>query len=709
MSPLFRTVAACLLLVAAMPATAQASDNRIEFTDIAKRKDSGLAYRRVASPNNEMWNELRRQKVLPGVTSPELFAMYPPKPFGAPGVAIFDYDNDGDLDILVTNGPGRANSLFKNLLKETGRLEFKDVATEAGLALTAADATGVCVGDIDNDGWTDVYMLVTGGPNHLFRNLGGGQFLDITHLSGTAAGKLHPTSCAFGDVNNDGLIDLVVANSWNSWDHRLPLASFNFLEHNEHNLLFVNRGGLLFEDQSAASGIQSFRSSTWAVAMVDHDRDGNIDILFADDQAMKRPRRWGGEDHGKLRLYKGDGKGHFRDLTDDMGATAIAGDFMGIVFADFNGDGRMDVYTTNMGDYGARVQTVIPMVNWPDPAHHGELASRAYLQGSDGKYVDHGVGKLGTSPFGWGISAFDYDNDGCSDVVFYGALNLGIYYDASNPGALLKGDCKGQFSWDEQALAKSANHSRRAVEGLATGDLNDDGFPDIVSVSGADWPEPFPLIPYPLGQLGGVFDKRAFIWPTFALIDPADRSKGVRYTGMDPVEGSLAVEVSSGNRNGWVKVQLTGGKGLIPTGRVNRGGVGAIVTFTPKAMQPAMRSIPGGGGYASNDALESIFGMGASASGTLDVFWPGGVHNRLYDVKASERLTVPELPCDFANTRQAQAAYGKCVDEALTGYRRQTGLSAEFAARLRQSAMRAHAEARKSASGQRAVAAKVQR
>lgn len=235
MTLLLRTAAASLLLAAAVLTAAQPSDNRIEFTDIAKRKDSGLAYRRIASPNNEMWNELRRQKVLTGVTSPELFAMYPPKPYGAPGVAIFDYDNDGDLDFLVTNGPGRANSLFKNLLKETGRLEFKDVAAEAGLALTAADATGVCVGDIDNDGWTDVYVLVTGGPNHLFRNLGGGQFLDITHLSGTAAGKLHPTSCAFGDVNNDGLIDLVVANSWNSWDHRLPLASFNFLEHNEHN------------------------------------------------------------------------------------------------------------------------------------------------------------------------------------------------------------------------------------------------------------------------------------------------------------------------------------------------------------------------------------------------------------------------------------------------------------------------------------------
>lgn len=696
---IFRTWRALLAigLVASAIGIADAAESGVEFRDIAQQPASGLAYRRIASPSVEIWNELRKKKVLPGVTSPELFAMYPPKPYGAPGVAVFDFDNDGDLDLLVTNGPGRANSLFKNLLKEAGRLEFQDIGEESGLALRSADATGVCVGDIDNDGLTDAYVLVTGGPNHLFRNLGNGKFLDITTLSGTGGGNKHPTSCAFGDVNNDGLVDIVVANSWNNWNHRLPLASFNYLEHIEHNLLFVNHGGLRFEDRSHESGIQNFRGDTWAVALIDYDRDGNIDIFFADDQAMKRPRRWGGEDHGKLRLYKGNGKGRFQDVTDTMGATAIAGDFMGIVFADFNADNRVDVFTTNMGDYGARVQNVIPMVRWPDPELHSELSSRWYLQDASGKFVDPGVGKLGTSPFGWGISAFDYDNDGCTDVVFYGALNLGIYYDASNPGALMHGDCTGNFTWDENALLKSANHSRRAVEGLATVDLNDDGFPDIVSVSGADWPEPFPLIPYPLGKLGGVFDKRSFIWPTFTLIDQADRSKGVAYSGMAPVEGSLAVEISGGNANGWVKVRLTGGKDLTRRGAVNRGGIGAIVTFSPKGLTSALRSIPGGGGYASNDPMESIFGMGRSETGVLDIFWPGGVNNRLYDVKALERLNVPEIPCDFANRRVSAAAYKRCVDESLRDYRKHGVVSAEFAERLRASAMRAFSDKAKPA------------
>lgn len=690
---------ACVLATGAVGADDVPNDSGIAFKDLAKDPASGLAYRRAASATKAQWDELRKRGELRGVTSPELFALYPPKPFGAPGVAVFDYDNDGDLDVFVTNGPGRANSLFRNQLKETGSLKFVDVAADVGLTMTAQDKTGVCFGDIDNDGFQDLYVLVTGGPNKLFRNRGNGRFVDITELSRTGVGPYHPTSCAFGDVNNDGLIDIAVANSWNDWSHRLPLASFNFLQHAEPNFLLVNKNGLVFEDWSERSGIRTYNGLSWAIAFVDYDGDGNLDLFVADDQAMKRPTRWGGEDEGKLRLYKGDGTGRFKDLTDDAGATAIAGDFMGIVFADFNTDGATDVFTTNMGNYGGRVQAVIPMVRWPDPSHHNELASRWYLGTKEGRFTDPGVGSLGTSPFGWGISAFDYDNDGCTDVVFYGALNLGIYYDASNPGALLRGNCRGGFAWDEKALQTSSNHSRRAVEGLATGDLNDDGFPDIVSASGADWPDKFPLIPYPLGgNLGGVFDKRAFIWPTFTLIDPRDRSKGVRYTGMDPVEGSLAVEMNGGNDNSWAKINLLGGKDLIPDGRVNRSGIGANLHFTPEGGRTVMRSVPGGGGYASNDALESIFGLGKAKSGRLDVLWTGAVLNRVYGVRAGERLRVPEIPCDIrGRTKGAQNAadYERCVTRALQQYVARQQIDAPFAQRLKDSAMRAWREARR--------------
>ena len=683
-------VAALVPLCASQAAPPTGSS--VSFRDIVGEQYSGLTYRRIASPGKDVWDDLRKQKELKGYSSAELFALFPPKPYGSPGIVIFDYDNDGDLDIFVTNGPGRPNSLFKNLLKETGKLMFKDVAEEVGLAMTAQDSSGACVGDIDNDGWMDLYVLVTGGPNHLFRNTGG-RFVDITSTSNTGAGNHHATTCAFGDVNNDGLVDIAIANTWDNWLHRLPLASFNYLDHIEANQLLLNKNGLVFEDVSESSGIANFRGISWAIALVDMDQDGNLDIIVSDDQAMKRPTRWGGEDHGKLRYYKGDGKGHFVDLTDKAGATALSGDYMGTSFADFNHDGKMDVFSTNMGDYGARVQAVIPMVFWPEPSHHGELGSRWYFGNGDGKFTDPGVGDMGTSVFGWGVSAFDYDNDGCTDLVYYGALNLGIYYDASNPGALLHNtNCTGKFVWDERAMSKT-NHSRRAVEGLATGDLDDDGFPDIVSVSGADWPEKYPLVPYPLGNLGGQFDQHAFIWPTFALIDNTDRSKGVRYTGMDPVEGTLSVELNSGNTNNWAKIRLIGGKGLTRDGAVNRAGIGALVAFTPEGGKTALRPYGGGGGYASNDSLETNFGMAIAKRARLDILWTGGTRNRLYDVKPGERLLIPEIPCDyFGNKIKSREALRACVTRALADYEKKNVVSKELSQRILASALRAYGD-----------------
>ncbi|OGB25258.1 MAG: hypothetical protein A3I66_04140 [Burkholderiales bacterium RIFCSPLOWO2_02_FULL_57_36] len=666
------------------------TQDTVTFEDIAKKGGAGLAYRRIASPTKATWDELRKKGELKGVTSPELFALYPPKPFGAPGVVMFDFDNDGALDIFVTNGPGRPNSLFRNLFKDTGKLEFVDIAEQAGVTMTAQEKSGACFGDIDNDGLQDLYVLVLGAPNQLFRNLGKGKFLNVTALSATGGGDKHPTTCAFGDVNNDGLVDISVANSWSDWSHRLPLASFNYLEHAEGSQLFVNRNGAMFDDASTSSGLDNFKGIGWAIAMVDFDFDGNLDIVVANDQAMKRPHRWGGEDHGKLRLYKGNGKGHFDDITDAAGATSLAGDYMGIAFGDFNYDGRLDIFSTNMGNYGGRVQSIIPMVFWPGASGHGELASRWYNGAAGNKFTDPGVGKLGATPFGWGTSAFDYDNDGCTDLVFYGALNLGIYYDASNPGAILRSDCGGNFAWDEKALIKSSNHSRRAVEGLSTGDLNGDGFPDIVSVSGADWPEPFPLIPYPLAKtVGGVFEKRAFIWPTFMLIDQKDRSKGVRYTGMDPVEGSLSVELNSGNKNGWAKIHLLGGKGLTSAGTVNRGGVGAVLFFTPDGGKTSIRPYGGGGGYASNDAPEAIFGMAQAEKGRIDILWPGGNRTRLYDVRAGETLVIPELPCNMLQNRGSAKALQACVGRALADYEKRGLVSKKLSARLMASAVRA--------------------
>ena len=159
-----------LMVTAAVLTFAAASSglpNQITFHDIAVNGGAGIDYRRVPSTINAIYEALKHQ---PTYSIPNDLVATPNAPRGEPGVAIFDFNNDGALDIFVTNGPGAGNKLYKNLLKETGRLEYVDVAVQAGVAVPEMDATGVCYGDINNDGYEDLYVLGRKEPNRLFIN-----------------------------------------------------------------------------------------------------------------------------------------------------------------------------------------------------------------------------------------------------------------------------------------------------------------------------------------------------------------------------------------------------------------------------------------------------------------------------------------------------------------------------------------------------------
>ncbi|NEQ83785.1 MAG: VCBS repeat-containing protein [Moorea sp. SIO2I5] len=252
----------------------------VTFTNIATNLNSGINYARVESARNAIFDDIKAQpisSISDDVDNVPLFAR------GMPGVAVLDYDNDGDQDIYVTNGPGAANSLYSNQLQETGQLTFVDVAQQAGVAATDQDSSGVSYGDIDNDGDHDLLVLGTGEPNRLFENQGDGTFIDITTSSGIGGGNKYSSSASMGDVNGDGLLDIVVANSFNL-DNIVPIQSEPFAL-NEHNQLFFNTGNNTFVDISSISGIENLRgfsegapegvaTITWAIAMVDYDLDG---------------------------------------------------------------------------------------------------------------------------------------------------------------------------------------------------------------------------------------------------------------------------------------------------------------------------------------------------------------------------------------------------------------------------------------------------
>ena len=627
----------------------------ITFSDIAAGDQAGITYRRRPSEHNSVAEAMRQQGII------TLGGVAPPwKPRGAPGVAVFDYDMDGDEDIYVTNGPGSANSLYSNQFDETGQPTFVDMAEVVGVAVTNQDSSGVSYGDIDNDGDLDLLVLGAGESNRLFENQGDGTFADITLTSGLGEDSLASTSASMGDVNGDGLLDIVIGNSFDDWSNMGPIMADAFDRH-QHNQLFLNQGNNVFVDVSETSGLHNIAglpeelegapTITWAIAVVDYDLDGDLDIVQADDQPVAPTPVL----RGFVRVFENDGTGQFTDITVESNLN-VTGAWMGLSFGDLNTDGNMDIFASNFGDYGsASFQPV------------GTSPSRWFLGQDDGTFTAPNLGELVATPFGWGTSTLDYDNDADTDIIFHGGMDFGPTLDASNPGMLLQNDGMANFTYDADAMATSTDHLRRSVQGSAVGDLNGDGFVDMVSVSDVDFPEPIPIVPYGT-DFGADLDDTAGFVPIFT---PTENPSEFAWTGTEVPDGTLSVEINSAdNGNNWVAVETLGTVGLTENGRVNRDGIGAVVMFTPEGGPTAMNPILGGSSYASQDSLTANLGLGDATTGMVEILWQGGVRNRLYDVQASEQLLFPEIPVsfdgEFDGVSDYQLQVSAAIDELVT-------------------------------------------
>jgi hypothetical protein len=496
------------------------------------------------------------------------------------GVALFDYDNDGRLDIFLVNGaplddptakgsvPQKKDSRYWNRLyhqKPDGT--FEDVTESAGLQ-GAGYGFGVAVGDYDNDGFEDLYVTAYGG-NKLYHNNGNGTFTDVTKKAGTA-GSGWSSSAAWVDLDGDGFLDLVVLRylDWDfddAWcgEHKEGYRAYchpDFFKPISPLVYHNNKDGT-FTEVAQKLGLGK-PGKGLGIAIGDYDRDGHIDIFVANDSVPQF-------------LYHNKGDGTFDEVglvsgvAVDIDGRTYAG--MGADFADYDNDGWPDIVVTNLATQRYAL----------------------YKNERDGtfSYMSHtaGLGQMSLAHSGWGVRFFDYDNDGWKDLLIAQGHDLDTI-ELNYPHLHYR---------EPILLARNTGH----------------GFVDVSQKSGDVFSRPW------VGRAMAIGD-----------LDNDGRLDAVVTTNDGQVH-ILHNETTS--KNDWILLKLVGHKS-------NRDAIGAEVALvTTSGTQYA--TVSTSASYLSSSDKRVHFGMAHDrVAQRIEIRWPSGIRQTINVAPADQILQIDE-------------------------------------------------------------------
>ena len=552
------------LMVAAVPPVVTPQDGAVPTTSQVESTPSGIQFTDVAS------------RLSFSYTSNNNFTgrKYFPQPMCG-GIALLDYNNDGRLDIFFTNGAKlpelkKTDSSFYNcLLENKGRGRFEDVTAQAKLTGAELDfCFGVAAGDYDNDGFTDLFVC-NAGVNALYHNNGDGTFSNVTREAGLADKPpfLLSVCAAWFDYDNDSRLDLVVSQ-YTYWD---PLTDPPCLRNEKTEVycsprtvkpvphsLYHNEGNGRFRNVTAEAGFAGSLGKGMGIGIADFNQDGLLDTFVANDTEPNF-------------LYVNKGKGKFEESAMVYGvayneeAAIVSG--MGCDVKDYDNDGWVDILYSNL-------QTQI----------------FALFRNESGKYFEYvspaaNIEKLSRRFSGWSNAFVDYDNDGWKDIY---SSNGDVDYlgdNAAQHDTLWQNRAGKDFQDVSEVVGK--DFLRKGYQrGSAIGDLNDDGFPDLVVTSLNEKPR--------------------------IMLN------------------------SAGNGNHWLQIDLRGRN-------MNRDAIGAAVTVVTASGRKLCNHVTTSVGFMSSSDKRLHFGLGQEKEiREIEIRWPGGAVQKLTPTSADQVLKVEQ-------------------------------------------------------------------